>query len=137
MSNRVHRRDRRISLATPAQTLPLLKAMSTRMGPGEVLVACLDRHRRLVELLPVEAADEDLPGLARVLADAPARVRAVIVATARPNVVPADKPEDEGGWEQMQAALTESHVTLLDWFVVCGERWAWSVAEHAATPAQW
>ena len=137
MSMRTRRRNRRISLATQTETLPLLKAASTRMAPGQVLVACLDERRRLIELLPVLADDESLPEIARTLADAPRNVRAVVLATMRPNVVPADKPEDEPRWEAMQAALAGSHVTLLDWFVICGERWAWSVAEHADTPAQW
>lgn len=65
MTTRTHRRQSRISLATPTKVLPLLKAASTRMVPGEVLVALLDRKRRLYELLPVEADDADLPGLAR------------------------------------------------------------------------
>jgi hypothetical protein len=137
MTTRTHRRSRRISLASPAETMPLLKAAATRMGAGDVLVALLDDHRRLVELLPVASDDDELPELARVLAGAPAPVRAVIVATPRPNVVPADKPEDEPRWEEMQAAFADSPVTLLDWFVICGERWVWSVAEHAQTPAQW
>jgi hypothetical protein len=137
MTTRSHRRDRRLSFATVSETLPLLKAVSTRMGPGEVLVACLDRHRRLVELLPVAADDEDLLPIARQLAGAPDPVRAVVLVTPRPNVAPADKPEDEERWEAMQATLAGSAVTLLDWFVICGERWARSVAEHATTPAQW
>jgi hypothetical protein len=136
MSTRAHRREGPISLASRDETLPLLKAASTRMDPGEVLVACLDRHRRLIELIPVAAGDDELPALAETLARAPKNVRAVVVATVRRNVAPAE-PEDEPRWEAMQAALARSHVTLLDWFVICGPRWAWSVAEHADTPAQW
>ena len=137
MATRTERRTRRITLSTLEETLPLLKAAGERMSPGQVLVACLDRRRRLVELIPVAMDEEDLPGLARVLAGAPPRVRAVVVVTPRHNTVPADKPDDEQRWEEMQAAFADSHVTLLDWFVLCGERWAWSVAEHAPTPAQW
>jgi hypothetical protein len=51
MTTRTHRRNRRISFASQAETLPLLRAAATRMGPGEVLVALLDGHRRLVELV--------------------------------------------------------------------------------------
>jgi len=138
MSTRTkHRRTRRISLASVAETMPLLKAAAARMGEGSALVALLDRHRRLIELIPVEATDEELPELARILAVAPDPVRAVVVATPRVQRVPADKPDDESRWEEMQAAFADSPVTLLDWFVLCGGRWAWSVAEFASTPAQW
>lgn len=130
-------RQRRLRLASPDATLPLLKAASSRLGPGQALVALLDRNRRLVDLLWVAVEDEELPALARTLAIAPEHVRFVVVATSRPNVVPADKPEDEDRWEAMHIALAGSHVTLLDWFVLCGERWAWSVAEHAHTKAAW
>jgi len=137
MTTGTRRRLRRISLASQAEALPLVKAASTRMQPGQVLVACLDRRRRLIELIPVAADDDELPALAEILARAPKDVRALVVVTLRPNVVPADRPEDEPRWEAMQTALAGSHVTLLDWFVICGERWAWSVAEHAHTPARW
>ena len=128
--------QRRIRLADQTETMPLLKAAMTRMEPGQVLVACLDKRRRLIELIPVLAPDNELPAMAETLALAPKKVRGIVIATFRPNMVPADTPEDEPRWESMQAALADSHVTLLDWFVV-GERWAWSVAEHAATPAKW
>ena len=62
------------------------------MVPGQVLVACLDQRRRLIELLPVAADDESLPALAHTLAEAPRDVRAVVLATIRPNAAPAAKP---------------------------------------------
>src|SRR5438128_1208811 len=39
MSTRAHRREGPISVASPDETLPLLKAASTRMDPCQVLIA--------------------------------------------------------------------------------------------------
>jgi hypothetical protein len=120
-----------------AMTFVALAAPRLRAGGGVLLF--LDAERRVVELLAVDEGLEPLlPDLLYALCspDEP-EVANLLLITDRSDQVPADRPDDELTWLELSDLAASGATTLLDWFVVCRDLQAFSVAEHAPVGARW
>lgn len=122
-----------------AADLAELAAAWARRHPGDgAVTVLLDANHRVVALLPVDGGEDALPEAVRqILANDPAPVSALAIVVTRSGPPPFERPDDELRWEELQAACRRGRLRLLDFFVVGGGRFAFSVAEHAPTPAAW
>lgn len=127
-----------ITLASADDLADLALAWARRHpADGAVAVLC-DANHRVVALVPVDGGEEGVPQLVgRILADDPPPVAALAVVVTRSGPPPFERPDDELRWEELHAACRRGRQRLLDFFVVGAGRCAFSVAEHAPTPAAW
>ena len=130
-------RDHPVSISRPSDATELAAAFARRDTEALLLLALLDDDHNLLELLPLAGTESELPRFFEELAAKPSAVSSVVLITKRPPVFPADRPDDELLWQELVAIAAAGSITLLDWIVIAGDRWAWSVAEFAPTQAAW
>ena len=129
---------RSVQLQTQCDALGFVAALLTRTVPGEVDAIFLDDDRRIVELFRMADAEPLLADFVYSTCSTDEEwVTGLLLVTDRTGRVPLDAPDDELRWQELVASAAEGGVTLYDWFVTADRRWAYSVAEHAPTPAQW
>jgi hypothetical protein len=130
----------------------LVTMAAHRVVPGSAGFVLLDRDRRFRELLVLpdpertgpgtgrlgpERASENLPRLLDIICTPEGDPPTLLLLTDRSGETPLDRPGDELLWQELHAAAATRGTTLLDWFVLADQRWAFSVAEFAPTPAGW
>ena len=120
-----------------SDALVLLIGVSRAGKPGSATLVLLDEDRRLVDPLVVEDGGSQLRRLVQTACEADIPdVTDLRIVTDRTGEVPADRFDDELLWLDLVELAESLGINLLDWFVVSG-RYGFSVAEHAAVPAQW
>lgn len=130
--------DEPIRVACAGELICLAAAWARRHPDDGALVVLLDANHRVVALVPADGGEAGLAELVgRVCEHNLAQVSALALVVTRSGPPPYDRPDDELRWEELQATCRRHRVRLLDWLVVGGGRWTFSVAEHAPTPAAW
>jgi hypothetical protein len=111
--------------------------LARRSEPGMAIAICLDEKRRLLDFRPVAGGGDHLADvLAFVQVLGHEETQAVLLLSDRSEEVMADRPDDELVWEELVGQATAAGLVLLDWWVLFGTQ-AFSIAEHAPTPAAW
>lgn len=126
-----------LSVTCPTDVYPLLKSIG-KCGPvGAVTIVFVDKKGRFFDMLTVADGDDHVVDIVtRLLPCLDRRIAAIVLASDRTGEAPADRPSDEERWCFIATAARFHSVTMLDWFVVWGDK-AFSVAEFATVPAGW
>ena len=128
---------RHFSFDSADEALVFVAAMARRSHPGMATAVCLDEKRRLLDFRAVADGADHLSDVLRfVELIGPRRTRAVVLITDRSGEPLADRPDDELLWEELVGQASAAGIELLDWWVTFRTQ-AFSVAEHAPTPAGW
>ncbi len=128
---------RQFSFETADDACRFVAEMAVRSEPGMAVAICLDHRRRLLDFRPVvDGADHlsDVLAFVDLLGDR--RTASVLLLSDRTGDLIADRPDDELVWEELVGQADARGLTLIDWWILYGSH-AFSIAEHAPTPARW
>lgn len=131
------RRHRRatVTIRSQADALPVVGFLGRRTPPGTDSVVLADRRGRIATMFTMAPGTPVTAMVGLLAAHLQARERLLLVSN-RTGEEPADRPDDELVWEELQGIARANDVVLLDWFITV-DTLAFSLAEFAPSPAQW
>lgn len=131
------RRHRRatVTIRSQADALPIVAFLGRRTPPGTDSLVLADRRGRVVTMFTIEPGTP-LTAMVGLVASHLAHGERMLLVSNRTGEQPADRPDDELVWEELQGIARANDVVLLDWFITV-DTFAFSLAEFAPSPAQW